>query len=419
MTTSGGGGGAGSHGRGRGRIHRERGRLLPLSLSKRWQQHHQHQQQRLLFVILLFCLASCGLFAPTTTTTTAAAAVKDAIKTERSLLLYIPMHVSEPLEHLQELCDRTLSKDPWQVDEKGSKMEKKGNKGNNIHALAFDILLVVSGPSDASQNATERFDVMRTMLEAATVHLLPSPPRVFLDFKTVGVDRYNLNLAEEDKDSEWVSGPNSVFYDAFAEGGEIYEKYTRFYELVQQLETDVCAIREGWLLELLRPMLVWSDVDDDGSGGEVKSESESEPEALSLESSLTSSSSSSLSSPSPPSSSPSSSSFPSPTPDPAIIIISGSTIRSSCSYVVKYDECQPFEPEASFMTEHVNGNAVYRMGETLQLVLKSSREQFGNAEPFDLAIYHVLKASNASSTLAYSNPLYHNKIGRASCRERV
>ena len=142
-------------------------------------------------------------------------------------------------------------------------MGKKGNnKGNNNHLLAFDILLVVSGPSDASQNATERFDVMRTMLEAATDHLLPSPPRVFLDYKTVGVDRYNLNLAEEDKDSEWVSGPNSVFYDAFAEGGEIYEKYTRFYELVQQLETDVCALRGGWLLELLRPMLVWSDDDD-------------------------------------------------------------------------------------------------------------------------------------------------------------
>ena len=91
-----------------------------------------------------------------------------------------------------------------------------------------------------------------------------------------------------------------------------------------------------------------------------------------------------------------------------LIIVSGSTIKSLCSYVVKYDECQPFEPDVSFMTEHVNGNAVYRTGDMLQQVLKSAREQFANAEPFDLAIHHVLKASIASSTLAHSNPLYHN-----------
>jgi hypothetical protein len=379
---------------------------------------HLHQRatlrplsKRLPMITLLLALL---LFAASCRPVSAAEEPNNSEVTEqRPLLLYIPMHVSEPLENLQELCDRTLSKDPWVAK---SGREQKDEKGQII-PLAFDILLVVSGPSEASHNATKRFAVMRSMLEAATENMLPSSPRIFTDFKSVGVDRYNLNLAEEDKDSEWVSGPNSVFYDAFVEGGEIYEKYTRFYELVQQLETDVCALRGGWLLELLRPMLVLSDDDNDISGGEVKSESESEPEALS-ESSLTSSSSSSLSSPvslsspssppSSPSSSPSSSSIPSPTPDPAIIIISGSTIQSHCMYVVKYDECQPFDSEAPHMTEHVNGNAVYRMGETLQLVLKSAREQFGNAEPFDLAIYHVLKASNASSTLAYSNPLYHN-----------
>ena len=286
------------------------------------------------------------------------------------------MHVSEPLEHLQELCDRTLSKDPWVP---GSSSMQKDDI--DINPFAFDILLVVSGPSEASRNATERFDVIRSMIEEATESLIPSPPRVFLDFKAVSVDRYNLNLAEEDKDAEWVSGPNSVFYDAFAEGGEIYEKYVRFYALVQQLETDVCALRGGWLSSLLRPMLMVE-------GGE--SESESESSSLALPSSSSSSSSPSSSNPS------------------NLIIISGSTIKSACSYVVKYDECQTFEPDASYMIEHVNGNAVYRTGDILQQVLKSAREQFGNAEPFDLAIHHVLKASNASSTLVHSNPLYHN-----------
>ena len=329
-----------------------------MTLSKWW-------QLTPLLLLALLC-ASCGLVS-------AVAEVKnESTDAERTLLLYIPMHVSETLEHLQEFCDRMLSKEPWVT---GSGSEQKDEK--NINPIAFDILLVVSGPSDASRNATERFGVMRLMLEAATENLLPSAPRIFTDFKAVGVDRYNLNLAEEDKDAEWVSGPNSVFYDAFAEGGEIYEKYVRFYALVQQLETDVCALRGGWLSSLLRPMLVLDE------GGESESE-------LGSSSWLSSSSASSSSSSS------------------NLIIVSGSTIKSSCSYVVKYDECQPFEPDVSFMTEHVNGNAVYRTGDMLQQVLKSAREQFANAEPFDLAIHHVLKASIASSTLAHSNPLYHN-----------
>ena len=352
---------------------RHRQRAERLFMNKRW------KPLTLLLVALLcvpFALVSVAAAPPTAAELSK---IFEATDAERPLLLYIPMHVSEPLEHLQELCDRTLSKDPWVAE---SSSEQKD--GKDISPLAFDILLVVSGPSDASGNVTERFGVMRAMLEAATENLLPSPPRLFLDFKAVGVDRYNLNLAEEDKDAEWVSGPNSVFYDAFAEGGEIYEKYVRFYALVQQLETDVCALRGGWLSSLLRPMFV-----DQGRAPD-----------LSLPSSLSSSSS--------PSSASSSFSFPSSSDPSNLIIMSGSTVKSSCSYVVKYDECQPFEPDASYMTEHVNGNAVYRTGDMLQQVLKSAREQYANAEPFDLAIHHVLKASNVSSTLAHSNPLYHN-----------
>jgi hypothetical protein len=177
-----------------------------------------------LLLLTLLCAASCGLVSGA-----AAGELNNTAPIEqRPFLLYIPMHVSEPFDHLHELCDCTLSKDPWVA---GSGSEQKDEK-NIIDPLAFDILLVVSGPSDATRNATERFGVMRSMLEAATGNLLPSPPRIFSDFKTVGVDRYNL--AEEDKDAEWVSGLNSVFYDAFAEGSEIYEKYVRFYALVQQ-----------------------------------------------------------------------------------------------------------------------------------------------------------------------------------------
>ena len=146
--------------------HHQRDNRLP-HRSKRW------QLLALLFVTLLYA-ALCGLVSGA-----AAAELNNVDPTEqRPLLLYIPMHVSEPLEHLQELCDRTLSKDPWVA---GSGREQKKDEKDNIDPLAFDILLVVSGPSDASRNATERFGVMRLMLQAATDNLLPSAPRIFTD----------------------------------------------------------------------------------------------------------------------------------------------------------------------------------------------------------------------------------------------
>ena len=133
--------------------HRQRDNRLP-HRSKRW------QLLALLFVTRL-CAALCGLVSGA-----AAAELNNTDPTEqRPLLLYIPMHVSEPLEHLQELCDRTLSKDPWVA---GSGREQKKDEKDNIDPLAFDILLVVSGPSDASRNATVSAQLERILYPART-----------------------------------------------------------------------------------------------------------------------------------------------------------------------------------------------------------------------------------------------------------
>ena len=96
-----------------------------MPLSKWW-------QLTPLLLLALLC-ASCGLVS-------AVAEVKnESTDAQRTLLLYIPMHVSETLEHLQELCDRTLSKDPWVA---GSGREQKKDEKDNVDPLAFDILLV-------------------------------------------------------------------------------------------------------------------------------------------------------------------------------------------------------------------------------------------------------------------------------------
>ena len=105
--------------------HYQRDNRLPHQ-SKRW-------QLLALLLVTLLCAASCGLVSGA-----AAAELNNTDPTEqRPLLLYIPMHVSEPLEHLQELCDRTLSKDPWVA---GSGREQKEDEKNNVGPLAVTAL---------------------------------------------------------------------------------------------------------------------------------------------------------------------------------------------------------------------------------------------------------------------------------------
>ena len=49
--------------------------------------------------------------------------------------------------------------------------------------------------------------------------------------------------------SKWVGGPNEVFYRALFREGDVFKAHIgcRGYDFVQQLETDVCPIRDGWL----------------------------------------------------------------------------------------------------------------------------------------------------------------------------
>ena len=93
--------------------------------------HHQWGNARrwqlplfLLFCVPLLC-ACCDLVL-----------ASELNNNERPLLLYIPMHVSEPLEHLQELCDRTLSKDPWVMES-----ENKGKDDQTINLFRSVLLM--------------------------------------------------------------------------------------------------------------------------------------------------------------------------------------------------------------------------------------------------------------------------------------
>ena len=240
-----------------------------------------------------------------------------AVFNSRPLLIYIPFHVSEPPSHIAELCNCTLGVKPWR----------------HRATLPFDILLSISG---RLSNGNEQR--LKTMLEDATAYINPRP-RVFVEFSPLQSDRYIQDIAEEQKDDDWVSGPNTAFYDALLDG-RIYQQYTKHYAFVQQMETDVCALKTGWLDELVAPML-----------------------------------------------------------DPSKhVLVSGASIKGDCLYYKGFDYCNPVKNIDSHMLKHVNGNALYRMGNELANVLLQARSMFQNSEPFDLAIYWAMTSMGLKVT---------------------
>lgn len=254
--------------------------------------------------------------APSVTVAAAAPQIDTAPPSEitaapRPLLLYIPFHVSEPASHIADLCDCTFRRQPW--------------RGRAAHA--FDVLLSISGLTSAGNEAA-----LKAMLEDAVAHIVPRP-RVFVEFVQLRSDRYVLDVDESQKDDSWVSGPNTAFYDAFLDG-HIFHKFVRHYRLVQQLETDVCALTDGWLDDLTKPA-------DNGN-----------------------------------------------------VLISGATIRGDCIYIKKHDRCESSQDLEDHMRHHVNGNALYRISPDLATVLSQAKTAFHNSEPFDLAIYWVMKAKD-------------------------
>lgn len=236
-----------------------------------------------------------------------------------SLLLYIPMHVSEPTSHLHQLGHCLFSHAPLLLHDQH---------------VRVDVLLVLNGASSDG-----RRDVLRSILEEMVRPSLPHA-HISVEFVETKKDRYDRHADKgasmlagnktqpRASDVQWVSGPNSAFYDAL-HNGTVFEQHVRQYDLVQQLETDVCALRAGWLDALVEPML--SD---------------------------------------------------------ARILVSGSTTRCDCVYVEETDTCEPLTRfEGDHMQRHVNGNAMYRVGADLAAVMARARTKYGNGQPFDLALY--------------------------------
>lgn len=220
------------------------------------------------------------------------------------LLLYTPLHVSEPTGAVRDFVACLFGKRP------------------SLRGLKFDVLVAVSG----AQPDGRQEELKRILVDAS------GSANVAVSFTQLKDDTYALSLSNDHRKGEqWVSGPNDAFYGAML-SGPVYDTYVRHYDLVQQLETDVCAMADGWLDVLVEPML-----------------------------------------------------------RDARLLISGARTACDCVYDAIHDVCEPISKQGDHMLAHVNGNAVYRVGTDLKNVLTKARNKYGNTEPFDLALYWTMK----------------------------
>lgn len=147
--------------------------------------------------------------------------------------------------------------------------------------------------------------------------------------------------------ADWVKGPNTAFYSVFRQDGAFYEEFAARYDFVQQLEVDVCALRPNWVPALLRAF------EHDQN-----------------------------------------------------VIMSGSSIKGNCAYDDANHACLPHETLPDYIQRHINGNAMFRIGDPLQQLMEEATARYADW-PFDLALWLAANATGTDHVL-YDTPAVVN-----------
>lgn len=259
--------------------------------------------------ILLVALAGAAAAVPS-----ASASTHFNTTTNSTTLLYVPFHSSEPTSNLRDLIDCALSP----------------AVAPSVAGEQFDILLALSGAAADPRRA----DQLGALLRTAAAKLPVPLPRVHVTSVALGPghDAYDRDAVGT---RDWVSGPNSLFYDTFLPNGTVHRRHVAGYTYVQQLETDVCATRRGWLDTLLAA-------------------ARARPSAL----------------------------------------VVGANLAGDCVWVAAHEECEPVRDRGDdgVLVGHVNGNALFRVTEDLARLLTLARDALGDSEPFDLALWRAAVA---------------------------
>ena len=272
------------------------------------------------------------------------------------LLLWLPVHASEPNDHVQAVADCLFQRWPWP----------------SLRGRGFDIVVTLAGDEKdvGADGLSERAAWMQSIIRASTRHLSP-PPRVAALPITLAADAYDVDEARGRRSS--FAGPNELFYRAMANAGEgagsegVGNATTHSsaastslatliaqYAFVQVIETDCCATADGWLEALLQPMLA----------------------------------------------------------NPALLI-SGSRGRGACWTGAEYGGCTPLVDAATphaHLRDHINGNAMYRVGPDLRRLATFARDRYGSTVPFDVAL-HLVGGGGGGTGRAADNGRAYSVMG--------
>jgi len=262
--------------------------------------------------------------------------------TRPRVLLWIPVHVSEPTSNLEALVACTFNR-----------------HAPSLAGEVFDVLITLAG------SASDGREVDLARIVEGKVSGLSSPQStVRTEFVRVTDDAYDRDQSKGARSS--FVGPNTVFYSVMLgdesgregdragddrDGGtpaspldglpralsprpihhtSIYHRHIAPYAFVQVMETDCCALQAGWLDTLLEPMLH----------------------------------------------------------NPALLL-SGSRPKATCFSSVEHGGtgCKVRLPNGA--REHINGNAMYRVGPGMQALLRDAMDMSTHEKPFDLALFLV------------------------------
>ena len=251
----------------------------------------------------------------------------------RLLLIWLPVHASEQDGYLLAAVDCLFQR--WTP---------------SVDGLSFDVLVTLAardGTADAD-GLHARLPALQSIIADGVAHLGPPPPHVTALPVLLTTDAYDVDEAPGRASS--FAGPNELFYRAMGGlraggladsggdggGGNVADPVAATiarYPFVQVIETDCCATGDGWMETLLQPMLT----------------------------------------------------------DPALLI-SGSRGRGACWTGAEYGGCRPTVDPATphaHLRDHVNGNAMYRVGGELSQLIAAARAQYGATVPFDVAMHLV------------------------------
>ena len=260
-----------------------------------------------------------------------------------TLLLWLPVHASEPDGHVHAVADCLFQRWPRP----------------SLNGQGFDVVVTLAGDGKGmgADGLSARAASMQSIIQASIRHLSP-PPRVAALPITLAADAYDVDEGRGPRSS--FAGPNELFYGAMANAGEgagsegagnttthsspassSLSALLARYAFVQVVETDCCATADGWLDALLQPML----------------------------------------------------------DDPALLI-SGSRGRGACWTGAEYGGCTPLVDAATphaHLRDHINGNAMYRVGPDLRRLVTFARDRYGSTVPFDVAL-HLVGGGGANRT---------------------